>query len=211
MNRSAVDFRHGGGRRDGGDYLVIWQRTHADDHFSVENSGWLALDIRKIHRNIPALFDMPDRHICGYQLRLKGKAAPDKKAHKIIAPKMLDARIFAGHDAVFIDPVFRNIICDIRAGGYFFQKARADIADFEYRARARVALSEKQEIIGEILRQNAEVRLSISRTHARSVAGYFALSYKLSYIARTHRRIVHFICLQSGAGYRGIRSENLIL
>ena len=75
-----------------------------------------------------------------------------------------------------LNPVFWYIPGDVHIAGNVVELPAPHIADLQHRARLRVPLREKQEIVGQVLGQDHQVCLGISSAHAGRRAGNLSVS-----------------------------------
>ena len=181
--------RNGNRRRN----LCIGNGPHADHHRAAESPCRLAGDICVVHRHIDALLDLPDGNVRLQQRSLKGKAAPDQEADKILPFFKIAHNIgrFLCQHTVFVDAVARNIAGDIAARRKPGKAALPGISHLQQRAGLGVALAEQKEIPCQRLRQYNKVALRIAVAIAGCGAGQFARADQCPHRSRRSGRILH--------------------
>jgi hypothetical protein len=84
----------------------------------------------------------------GIQQRpLEGERAAEQERHEIVPPVRRHVGDLVREHAVLVDPVARNVRAEIRARRDADGLWRADVGDFDQRARSRIALAEQQEVV----------------------------------------------------------------
>src|SRR5699024_4505057 len=109
-----------------------------------------------IHRDIAPLLDVGDRDTVIQQGAFEGEGTANEEADEIVAPELGDVRMLAYQLTVAVNAVFRDVGADIPTG----KQLRVQLPWFQHPengAGLGVALGEKQEVEGVLLRQNHEV------------------------------------------------------
>jgi len=186
-----VDTGNGGGDGDGFDHLLIGNGPHGHHHIAMEYPGGLAGNVGDIHGHIAAHGVVAHFDAGFNQLRFKGKAAADEKAHQILPPKVGNIGVLSRENAVFIDTVLGNVRGNICAGSNFFQGPAAHIADFQNGAGLGIPLCKQQKVIGKVFRQHHQIGLRVAGAHTGSGNGDFTAANQSAHLRGGHILRIH--------------------
>ena len=172
-------------------FLCVFRchRTHADNHRSLEHAGALALDVGLVHGNIAALRDMAHFNAGFHKRLLKGEAAANQECNRIFFPIRRNICHLIDFHAVTVNEIFRDVRHDARAFAHIVD-IRCALYDFQDWARFRVLSCKFFKIIGVLFRQDNQICLCISGTHASRRAGNLASPNQFPYFRWCHFAVI---------------------
>ena len=129
--------------------------------------------------------NIPHVNSGGHKRRLKRKAAAYHESHKVVAPIKAGVLAFLDKLSVFPDSIFGNVLRNVAVGGGTVKKPVSFVANFQERARLRIALAKKQKVVGVFFGQNAKIGLRPTVAHAGSLPSDFSFAYKPANFQRT--------------------------
>ena len=132
------------------------------------------------------LLNVTYRNTAVQKFAFKRKTAAYEERYKVVAPKLLYAVIFAGHNTLFIYSVFGNVRCDIAVLCNLFKIRVSNVRYLKYGAGLRISLRKQKKVVCKLLRQYCEIGLSIAEAHSRCLTRYFFISYQFSDFIRSH-------------------------
>ncbi len=94
--------------------------------------------------------------------RFEGEAAPEEEGHEIVPPEIGDVGHFVGELALPVDAVPGQVVAQVRAGRGEARHGGARLGHVEDGAGLPVPLGEEEEIEGQVLRKDGEVRLGVA-------------------------------------------------
>src|SRR3989442_1560929 len=143
-------------------------RKGAEGHHRgpVEGAGGRAGDRRPPHRDVLAVLDVPEPDPRLQQRPLERERAAQEEGDEVIAPVRRGVGDLVGEHAVLVDPVARQVGAEVRARRHAHRLRRADVGDFQQRARSWITLAEEQEVVGSVPGEHREVRLDVTLAEA---------------------------------------------
>jgi hypothetical protein len=150
-----------------------------------------AVDVGAVHRHVRALLHIAQAQACLHQRLLEAEGAAEHKGDEVGTPVVAQVRHFLGQYAVAEHAIARNIGADVEILAERGQPRIARRGHGEQRTGLRVALAEEPELIGVLLRQDADVSLHVAGRHARGVAAKLAGADGAAQLAWVvHRRMI---------------------